>query len=526
MYHLYNENGDMVRYIDDSTYPDILRGMPNCNKKNMTYMNHVKGNPLTPNKEFFFQDLYKQPDELISFYRQFFWDNGDAKLVYPVENYFDFDTYLMHDKDYWYIVFISTMTIDNILDNKDLIAKKTIDYDSYIITDNYYHLTSGAYLGISDNFVYVKVYDENGNYTFEKLTKDIEYKNSVIKAVAKQYMNVQSIYYIYNNVTKEYILEDNEIEKDRYKAYWDYVDNKWIHRDYPKVEALNISIDPDIETYIYPVYYDVKINEHEYEEVANFDTEAEALGYIKKWKSTQKIQAEQYIDNLVEEESKYYTIKSSYNNVSRANEYRVYRINNDDKLENVFEESSKDYFDSNEEAEKAIENILAGYRSRYEIIDESTTIFVYNLYDANTNLMLFKDEKYLTPLKADNYGKLMTNKYTLKWQRSANQFLINRMYFVDTEGINQFDNDDLIVASIDNVNFPYIFETGSKWKFSPMSIGMLESTNVESNTNSAIVSIGKGNKVYNRGYYNVDVRYSVDSFNQHQYMKKARILVK
>ena len=173
-----------------------------------------------------------------------------------------------------------------------------------------------------------------------------------------------------------------------------------------------------------------------------------------------------------------------------------------------------------------MDNILAGYKSRYEIIDESTTIFAYNLYDANTNLMLFKDEKYLTPLKADNYGKLMTNKYTLKWQRSANQFLINRMYFVDTEGINQFDNDDLIVASIDNVNFPYIFETGSKWKFSPMSIGMLESTNVESNTNSAIVSIGKGNKVYNRGYYNVDVRYSVDSFNQHQYMKKARILVK
>ena len=289
---------------------------------------------------------------------------------------------------------------------------------------------------------------------------------------------------------------------------------------------MNISIDPDIETYIYPVYYDVKINEHEYEEVANFDTEAEALGYIKKWKSNQKIQAEQYIDNLVEEESKYYTIKSSYKNVSRANEYRVYRINNDDKLENVFEESSKDYFDSNEEAEKAIKNILAGYRSRYEIIDESTTIFAYNLYDAKTNLMLFKDEKYLTPLKADNYGKLMTNKYTLKWQRSANQFLINRMYFVDTEGINQFDNDDLIVASIDNVNFPYIFETGSKWKFSPMSLGMLESTNVESNTNSAIVSIGKGNKVYNRGYYNVDVRYSVDSFNQHQYMKKARILVK
>ena len=102
-------------------------------------------------------------------------------------------------------------------------------------------------------------------------------------------MNVQSIYYIYNNVTKEYILEDNEIEKYRYKAYWDYVDNKWIHRDYPKVEPLNISIDPNIETYIYPVYYDVKINEHEYEEVANFDTEAEALGYIKKWKSTQKI---------------------------------------------------------------------------------------------------------------------------------------------------------------------------------------------------------------------------------------------
>jgi hypothetical protein len=101
------------------------------------------------------------------------------------------------------------------------------------------------------------------------------------------------------------------------------------------------------------------------------------------------------------------------------------------------------------------------------------------------------------------------------------------MYFVDAEGKNQFDQDDLIVASIDNVNFPFIFETGSKWKFLPMSLGMSEdSCTVESNTNSAIISIGKGNKQYSRGYYDVKVRYSVDAFNQHQFEKKARILVK
>ena len=522
MYHLYNENGEMIRYIDDSTYPDIIHGLPNCHKLNMKYMNHKKDNSLSPNNEFFFQDLYKQPDELINFYRQFFWDNGEAKLIYPVENYFDFDTYIMHDKDYWYVVFISTMTIDNILDNKDLIAKKTINYDSYVITDNYYHLTSGAYLGINDHIVYELKKNEN-EYTFEKLITEVKYKDTVVKAITKQSMVMSNIFYIYDNITKEYLLETDEIVKDRYKAYWQYDEenDKWIYRDSPVVEAENISVIEGKIVNVYPVYFDERINEHVYKIVASFNSEAEAIGYVKKWKSDLKSEAEVYIENLVIEEKSKYSISTTYNQVTHSNEYRVML----DK-DNVFGDSKKDWFDTYEEAERGIQNIIDGYRSRFEIIDDSRTVFDYTYYNSETGVMLIENDKYRTPIKSSNYGELLANKYTLKWQRSANQFLINRMYFVDSEGINQFENDDLIVASIDNVNFPYIFETGTKWKFSPMSLGMLESTNVESNTNSAIISIGKGNKRYNRGYYNVDVRYSVDSFNQHQYSKKSRILVK
>ncbi|MBO5005792.1 MAG: hypothetical protein J6D03_11410, partial [Clostridia bacterium] len=520
MYHLYNENGDMIRYVDDSTYPDIILDSMNCHKKNMTYMNHVKGNPLEPNKEFFYQDLYKQPDELISFYRQFFWDNGEAKLTYPVDNYFDFDTYVMHDKDYWYVVFISTMTIDNILYQSDLTAKKEIEFKSELISDKYWHLSSGAYLGISDNIVYIM----NDNHEYEKMIVDVDVNGNKVAADIHQITKINQTYYIYNNVTKEYLLDNDQINIDRYQAYWKYdeANREWIHRDSPVIEPVDISIIEDNNVYVYPVMYDVKVFQHVYEEIAYYNTEAEALAYIKKLKFTLKSQAEKYVDNLVDTERARYSIIREYNDIRKVYEYRIVYA---DTNINVFDDEEKDYFDTQLDAECKLDTILKAHKSRYNIVNELRNLYQYIYYDANTGQMLVEDAKYRKPVKANNYGTKLSNKYTLKWQRSSNQFLINRMYFIDSEGVNHFNNDDLIVASIDNVNFPFIFDTGTKWSFKPMSLGMLESSNVESNTNSAIMSIGNGNKKRIRGYYDVNVRYSVDAFMQHQYIKKARICI-
>ena len=118
------------------------------------------------------------------------------------------------------------------------------------------------------------------------------------------------------------------------------------------------------------------------------------------------------------------------------------------------------------------------------------------------------------------------NTYASRYAASDNKFLINRMVFKDSGGENVFDIDDIIVATVNNINLPFILELGSHWNFKPFSLGMNKEANVNSNTNSAIISMGNGNSHYERGYYDVSVRYSLDSNTQEQKIKRARILIK
>lgn len=118
------------------------------------------------------------------------------------------------------------------------------------------------------------------------------------------------------------------------------------------------------------------------------------------------------------------------------------------------------------------------------------------------------------------------NNYELRYVTSDNKFLINRMIFKDSGGENIFNSDDIIVSTINNINLPFILELGSHWNFKPFSLGMNKEANVNSNTNSAIISMGNGNNYYERGYYDVSVRYSLDNNTQEQKVKRARILIK
>ena len=118
------------------------------------------------------------------------------------------------------------------------------------------------------------------------------------------------------------------------------------------------------------------------------------------------------------------------------------------------------------------------------------------------------------------------NNYELRYVASDNKFLINRMIFKDSGGENIFNIDDIIVSTVNNINLPFILELGSHWNFKPFSLGMNKEANVNSNTNSAIISMGNGNNHYESGYYDVSVRYSLDSNTQEQKVKRARILVR
>lgn len=116
--------------------------------------------------------------------------------------------------------------------------------------------------------------------------------------------------------------------------------------------------------------------------------------------------------------------------------------------------------------------------------------------------------------------------YYLKYNRSDSKILINRLQYVDSEGVNHFETGDIIGCTLVNNNkLPFKLGLGSKWTFTPMSYGMVEESYVESPTEMAIVSIGNENVKYSKGYYTVTCNYSFDDFIQHGFEKKGKFRI-
>ena len=116
--------------------------------------------------------------------------------------------------------------------------------------------------------------------------------------------------------------------------------------------------------------------------------------------------------------------------------------------------------------------------------------------------------------------------YYLKYNRSDSKILINRLQYVESEGVNHFETGDIIGCTLVNNNkLPFKLGLGSKWTFTPMSYGMVEESYVESPTEMAIVSIGNENVKYSKGYYTVTCNYSFDDFIQHGFEKKGKFRI-
>jgi len=164
-------------------------------------------------------------------------------------------------------------------------------------------------------------------------------------------------------------------------------------------------------------------------------------------------------------------------------------------------------------------------------IDKEDTYFNYDFYlmhDDDYWFGVFISQMTIDSTTEDNLNapdKLKIDKLTLKRHRSGNRFLINRMMYMDASPTYKFTSDDLIVATIDNVNFPYILDKNAKWNIKPFSLGMGIVEDVQSTTNTAIFSIPKKANAHISGYYDVECRYSVDSNVNHQQIKKRRILI-
>ena len=112
----------------------------------------------------------------------------------------------------------------------------------------------------------------------------------------------------------------------------------------------------------------------------------------------------------------------------------------------------------------------------------------------------------------------LNNDYVLKYERSSKEFLINRMDFNSANGINHFNNNEIIAARIlNNDRLPIRMDISSKWKISYASLGMNLSEEFESDAETTIISMPMNDNKYQRGYYNATIKYSLDRDMQHQF---------
>jgi len=117
--------------------------------------------------------------------------------------------------------------------------------------------------------------------------------------------------------------------------------------------------------------------------------------------------------------------------------------------------------------------------------------------------------------------------YLLRFVKHEKQFLINRMKCKFTHGVNHFKQDDIIVGSIrNNKRLPIDLDISSKWNANLMSVGKSKKYEVSSNNEMGIISIPNHDNEYESGYYNIDVDYSLNGFNQQSMKRSSRFLVK
>lgn len=260
--------------------------------------------------------------------------------------------------------------------------------------------------------------------------------------------------------------------------------------------------------------------------VVDYTTKENLLSFISKYRELPNISSsEKYYNrvhyfDLYEVNDKQIDVQIKYENKKQliGDLYRDF-FDEEGNLKNIFDEYTSSNYDfylmhdsENPEYYKGIlpDSVLDNWTPHWYVV------FISKQTIDKANLLI-----------EDSFTINSNNKtYKLKHVASDNKFLINRMTLKDSGGVNIFNTDDIIVSTINNIDMPFILELGSRWNFKPFSLGMNKEANVYSNTNSAIISMGKGNIKYECGYYDVNVRYSLDGNTQEQITKRARILVK
>ena len=159
--------------------------------------------------------------------------------------------------------------------------------------------------------------------------------------------------------------------------------------------------------------------------------------------------------------------------------------------------------------------------SSQTIHEEGDGFGYYNLLTDEGNNLIIESGKGNLQTEKEFYHHI----YYLRYVRSDEKLLINRMNLVDMNGIYHFKDNDMIVCRLINYDrLPFKLSVGNKWNIKPISLGINNFENISSNANIGLISIGENLK-YEKGYYEVEVNYSIDNFVNHAQKRTTKFKI-
>lgn len=213
----------------------------------------------------------------------------------------------------------------------------------------------------------------------------------------------------------------------------------------------------------------------------------------------------EYISVSREENTEYSNIWEYINKINGINDNKAI-------IQNV--SLYNDFFDQDcNIKDNIIENISKNLTTKE--VKENYDFYLMHDFDKWYLICISKDttENIKNPLIINSTFK--SDNYNFKFLKVDKKLLINRFEFIEEEGYNHFNEEDLVAFYLRcNDKLKFKITSGTKWKINQISIKNPISLTVDSNSELALVSLNKENNKLNRGYYNISVSYSIDDYYQ------------
>ncbi len=422
---------------------------------------------------------------------------------------------------------------------------------------------NGHYIKIGDKYIYKK-----GFYTAGFVEKSnsadenyIKYYGEFIKVDPTQRYDIQTIYLLTDNHFNYYqthdqyymnfvliprLLNNNIDYENAYFRLSLLVNDKWFNYDFSIVTP-NVYLDLGKLEYKYALtngennYYPFKqLRSLSPLKFNSFMYEPDLITINSLFKEKNKNKLLTFLDKLLEtddgthnpdQHKMYEFYKKYYSNVVTVPYNTKYynRIH----VFDIYDGNGKKTYDPEENYTLLYQTFFNSNLSYKYQLNESVAYDYYLMHDDNEWYMVAISQYPIASYPEADLLNIHDKRhqiggYTIVYaDYSIDKFLVNRMVIKKSNGVNQFNKDDLIIVGVNNNDYQFNIDLNNKWTVQPI-YDIKDVYDVNSNTNLTIIGNNNQDNLYTPGYYNVKLQYTINGLNNilHNSIAQYRILDK